>query len=49
LFDGSFGKRVTVNAPAYFGNYEVWGKKNDTDTEKAVIWGEGITVTYTSN
>ncbi|MDR1105103.1 MAG: leucine-rich repeat domain-containing protein [Treponema sp.] len=49
LFDGSFGKKVTVNAPAYFDNYEVWGKKNGTDTEKAAIWGEGITVTYTSN
>jgi hypothetical protein len=49
LFDHSFGKQVVVNAPAYFGNYEAWGKKNGTDTEKAVIWGDGITVIYVSH
>jgi hypothetical protein len=48
LFGGSPGKRVTVNAPAYFGNYETWGKKDDTDTERAALWGDGITVSYTS-
>ena len=48
LFGGSLGKRVMVNAPAYFGSYEDWGKKNGTDTEKAAIWGDGITVIYAS-
>jgi hypothetical protein len=48
LFGGSSGKRVTVNAPAYFGNYEAWGKKDGTDIERAELWGEGITVSYTS-
>jgi hypothetical protein len=48
LFGGSPGKQVMVNAPAYFGNYETWGKKNGPDTEKAAVWGDDIIVTYTS-
>jgi hypothetical protein len=49
LFGGSPGKRVRVNAPAYFGAYETWGKKDGTDTERAALWGDGITVSYTSH
>jgi hypothetical protein len=50
LFGSSSGKQVTVNAPAYFfDKYEVWGKKNGTDTEKTAFWGDGITVMFSNH